>query len=85
MYIFDKPKSKVQVPKKVPGLGVSLKSYGPGATHRLHGSDCTTECQEGVPSQGGQQREVHRRVHHAQVEYYEGLFKQVSDSDWSNW
>ena len=44
----------------------------------------TTECQEGVPSQGGQQREVHRVVHHAQVEYYEGLFKQVSDSDWSN-
>ena len=35
----------------------------------------TTECQEGVPSQGGQQREEHRVVHHVQVEHYEGHFK----------
>ena len=34
----------------------------------------TPECQEGVPSQGGQQREEHRVVHHVQVEHYQGLF-----------
>ena len=30
----------------------------------------TPECQEGVPSQGGQRREVH----HVQVEQYQGHF-----------
>ena len=35
----------------------------------------TPECQERVLSQGGQQREEHRVVYHAQVEHYEGLFK----------
>ena len=32
----------------------------------------TPECQEGVPSQGGQQREEHNEVHHAQR--YQGQF-----------
>ena len=32
----------------------------------------TPECQEGVPSQGGHQREEHRVVHHVQEEHYEG-------------
>ena len=31
----------------------------------------TPECQEGVPSPGGQRREEHRSVHHVQVEYYQ--------------
>ena len=30
----------------------------------------TPECQEGVPSQGGQHREEHSVVHHVQVEHY---------------
>ena len=34
----------------------------------------TPECQEGVPSQGGQRREEHRVVHHVQVEHYIGHF-----------
>ena len=33
------------------------------------------ECQEVVPSQGGQQRKDHRVVHHVQVEHYEGQIK----------
>ena len=37
----------------------------------------TLECQEGVPSQGGQQREEHRAVQHVQVEHFEGHFKSV--------
>ena len=32
----------------------------------------TPECQEGVPSQGGHQREEHRVVHHVQEEHNEG-------------
>ena len=32
----------------------------------------TPECHDGVQSQGGQQREKHRVVHHAQEEHYEG-------------
>ena len=38
------------------------------------GALSTPECQEGVPSQGGQWREEHRVVHHDQVEHYEGQF-----------
>ena len=34
----------------------------------------TPEWQEGVPSQGGQHREEHSEVHHAQVERYHGQF-----------
>ena len=34
----------------------------------------TPECQDGVPSQGGQQREEHRVVHHDQVDHYQGQF-----------
>ena len=34
----------------------------------------TPECQEGVPSQGGQQREEHRVVHYDQEEHYQGQF-----------
>ena len=34
----------------------------------------TPECQEGVPSQGGQHREEHSVVHHIQVEHYQGQF-----------
>ena len=30
----------------------------------------TSECQEGVPSQGGQEREEHGVVHHDQVEHF---------------
>ena len=37
----------------------------------------TPEFQENVPSQGWQQREEHRVVHHVQVEHYEGLIKRV--------
>ena len=37
----------------------------------------TPECQEGVPSQGWQQREEPRVVYHVQVEHYQGLFKRV--------
>ena len=29
-------------------------------------------CKEGVPSQGGHQKEEHRVVHHVQEEHYEG-------------
>ena len=32
----------------------------------------TPECQEGVLSQGGHQREEHRVVHHVQEEHNEG-------------
>ena len=32
----------------------------------------TPECQEGVPSQGGHQREEHRVVHCVQEEHNEG-------------
>ena len=32
----------------------------------------TPDSQEGVQSQGGQQREEYRVVHHVQVEYYQG-------------
>ena len=32
----------------------------------------TPECQEGVPSQGGQHREEHSVDHHVQVEHYQG-------------
>ena len=32
----------------------------------------TPECQEGVPSQGGQHREEHSVVHHVQVDHYQG-------------
>ena len=39
----------------------------------------TPECQEGVPSQGGQHREEHSVVQHVQVEHYQGQFK------WSEW
>ena len=38
----------------------------------------TLVCQEGVPSQGGQQREEQRLVHHDQVEHYQGQFYKVS-------
>ena len=31
----------------------------------------TPECQEGVPSPGGQQEEEHRLVLHVQLEYYQ--------------
>ena len=34
----------------------------------------TPECQEGVQSQGGQQREEHMVVHHVHVEHYQGQF-----------
>ena len=34
----------------------------------------TSECQKGVPSQGGQHREEHSVVHHVQVEHYQGQF-----------
>ena len=34
----------------------------------------TPECQEGVPSQGGQKKEEHRVVRHVQVEHYQGHF-----------
>ena len=37
----------------------------------------TPECQEGVPSQGGQHREEHSVVHHVQVEHCEGQFEVV--------
>ena len=30
----------------------------------------TSECQEGVPSQGGEEREEHGVVHHDQVEHF---------------
>ena len=30
------------------------------------------ECQEGVPSQGGQQGEEHRVVHYNHIEHYKG-------------
>ena len=32
----------------------------------------TPECQEGVPSQGGHQKEEQRVVHHVQEEHFEG-------------
>ena len=32
----------------------------------------TPECQEGVPSQGGQHREEQSVDHHVQVEHYQG-------------
>ena len=35
----------------------------------------TPECQEGVPSQGGQQREEHRLFQHAQVKHYLRLLR----------
>ena len=35
------------------------------------------ECQEGVPSQGGQRIEEHRVVHHIQVKHYRGHFQMV--------
>ena len=31
----------------------------------------TPECQEGVPREGGQQREEHRIVHHVQTEHHQ--------------
>ena len=34
----------------------------------------TPGCQDGVPSQGGQEREEHRVVQHVQVEHYQGHF-----------
>ena len=40
----------------------------------------TPECQEGVPSQGGQHREEHSVVHHVQVEHYQGQGKTEWDS-----
>ena len=44
----------------------------------VHGSERSTkyllvsDCQEGVPSQGGHQREEHRVVHRVQEEHNEG-------------
>ena len=35
----------------------------------------TFECQEGVPSQGGQLREEHRVVHHVQEEHNAGYIQ----------
>ena len=35
----------------------------------------TPECQEGVPSQGGQRREEHRVVHHDQENIIKDSFK----------
>ena len=32
----------------------------------------TPDCQEGVPSQGGQHREEHSVVQHVQVDHYQG-------------
>ena len=42
----------------------------------------TPECQEGVPSQGGQHMEEHSAsvVHHVQEEHYEGHHEQNHDS-----
>ena len=37
----------------------------------------TPECQEGVPSQGGQHREEHSVDQYVQVAYYQGPFKLV--------
>ena len=34
----------------------------------------TPECQEGVPSQGGQHREEHSVVQSVEVEHYQGQF-----------
>ena len=34
-------------------------------------SPSTPECQEGVPIQGGEQREDHRVVHHVQEGHYQ--------------
>ena len=67
------------------GLGLTLKSYGPPPPHhpitfrspvryymvQVEASS-TPECQEGVPSQGGHQREEHRVVHCVQEVHNEG-------------
>ena len=48
---------------------------GPGLENMVQiETQSTPECQVGVPSQGWQQREEHRVVHHVQVKHYEGLF-----------
>ena len=89
LILIDEPKAKVQSKSQIPGLGLSLKSYGPPPhptppiTFRRSGCDYmvqieaprTPECQEGIPSQGGQRREEHRVVHHVQEEHYQGNLK----------
>ena len=43
----------------------------------------TPECQEGIPSQGGQWWEEDRVVHHVQEEHYQGNFKWSKCSKWT--
>ena len=61
----------------VPGLSLkSLTFRGSEWEYKVQiEAPNTPECQEGVTSQGGQQREEHRVIQQVQVEHYEGLFK----------
>ena len=70
--------SQIQSKSQIPGLGLTLKSYATPPPHHHPitfrssvwdymvqvEAPSTPECQEGVPSQGGHQREEHRVVHH---------------------
>ena len=88
---IDKPEAKSQSKVQSQVTVLSLKSHGPPPTHpnitfKRSGWEymvqmealSTAEWQEGVPSQGEQQREEHREVHHVQVKHYGGRFKCVS-------
>ena len=87
MNLFSSPVPKPKPPKPSPNpvKPSQISSKGTGADTKILTfrspvwdymvqveASSTPECQAGVPSQGGHQKEEHRVVHHVQEEHYEG-------------
>ena len=70
------PNPNPQGPAPTQSNPVKISSKGTGADTKIlwvqTEASSTTECHNGVQSQGGQWREKYRVVHHVQEEHYEG-------------